>query len=314
MVAAFNWVSPLFQRAMVMTTVLKDIIKIVSNFIETTVNDPEITDYINQAVREVESLKHWGVLSGILDMTPDSSGILQVPPRSRLITDISLVPSGGPAAAKFYPREDLPTADEARLINYWYIPYPSLDVDGTTNAITVTQGSSSVTQAGGALTFFDADDVGSNLTLTGSSFEYEITAFTSGSPDTITLAPVVSSSNQTSINAIIDISGRERIILYDASINVYTDQVRVYYQKKHPILYTDSSRLLIPCPRTVAYIAIQLMLQTDKYDVDAQRLEIMLARAKNEEIGSSNFAKTRQTRNDTLFSVRSRRNIMGRRY
>jgi hypothetical protein len=287
---------------------LKDIRDVIQDFIEDMSIATVMDNYINFALKDAESIIPFSALFGTTDMTPDSSGVLKIPPRCRKITRITSVKSdAGPADRTYHPTRQRPTADEARKNWYWYLPYPASETDENLQVVSITQGSASIQAAEDETTFFTADDIGSELNIEGDSEEYVITAFTEGDTDTITVYPRVASATNTSVNAVIGIAGRERNQLLTNAIIPSTEEVSIEYQKRHPLLIEDEDRLLIPCPRTIAYMAIQLCQQTNKYDVDADRLERKLLEAKNSEIGQDTYRNAQNERQDNMFSFRSKR-------
>ena len=287
---------------------LKDIRDVIEDFIEDMTIADIMDNYINFALKDAESIIDFSALFGTVDMTPDSSGVIKLPPRCRKINRITSVKSSsGPADRVYHPTRQRPTGDEARKNWYWHLPYPASETDEKLRVVSITQGSTSIQAANGESTFFTADDVGSELNIEGDSEEYVITAFTAGDTDTITVYPRVTSDTNTSVNAVIGIAGRERNQLLTNAIIPSTEEVSIEYQKKHPLLIEDEDRLLIPCPRTIAYMAIQLCQQTNKYDVDADRLERKLLEAKNSEIGQDTYRNAQNERQDRLFSFRSKR-------
>jgi hypothetical protein len=280
-----------------------DIENIVATFIEDLSISENITTYLNLAVEQAEKMVNWPALFKYKDLTV-TDGVLVPPPRYRVITKVTPVPTSGASAAyEFHPELNNPTGDQARIYRAMMLPYMANESASASGLVSVTQGSATVSAVSGGSLPFSASDVGKELSLAGDSAVYEVTAFDSEA-DTLTVYPVVSHETSESVSAQTNHAGREQFLLVDKDLAPYTGTVRVYYQVWHPALYDDESLLLIPCPHTVAYKAIQLCLQQNKYDVDASRLEPLLVEVKNEEIGNTPFKKSSELFQDALFRRR----------
>ena len=286
--------------------------KIITTLIEDVSIAENVATFLGVGVERAAAITDWGQLRGESDVSSDSNGILIPPPRCRKVRKIVPVPASGSLAAyEFQFVRELPTAAEHRLVQNYCVPYPASMTNEQQVSLALTSGSQSAQAASGESTFFDADDVGRELWLDGIGNEFEITAFTAGSPDTITIYPAAPSA-YSSITATLGPAGRERWQLFDSLLNPVEDEVRVLYQKQHPPLVSDSSRLLIPCPYTAVWLALELCLQENKYDVDAQRLAPRLMELKAEEMDNNAFRKTSAPRKDSLFSMHSNRSRTGR--
>jgi hypothetical protein len=187
-------------------------------------------------------------------------------------------------------------------MEYTMCPYSGFEEEEASYTVSVTQGSKTITKVGS--TFFAAADIGKRLMLDDSSELYEITAV---GATTITVTPAVTADTDTSIIARVNPAGTRRFILRDQYNNVKGGAMVVSYQRKHPRVYEDASMLLIPCPRSVALIALQQALMTNKYSVDAQRLAQAVTDAKHAELDNFAFKTTRRKVGDSSFAVRSRR-------
>lgn len=281
-------------------TPVKEILLILQDWIEDTSFDDSFIRFINYGVRECEKIVNWPALRGTKTITVGSDGILTFPPRCREI--VSIFPSTGASieAYKFNPIDEGFTTDAGRIYQNTYEPYEPISSVLASALITVTQGSATITPTAGS---FSETWVGETLMIDESGEQYEITA---ASESSMTVDhPVVADSG--SYTGTVRPVGLERIILKTANRVAFEGDVIVTYQKKHPTLYDDSSMLLIPCFQTVALLALQNALITNKYSVDAQRLDAAVIMAKRSELDSYTYKRRKTARADRLFSVRSNR-------
>jgi len=286
-------------------TTLKDIRQIIIDYIEDESIDDIFDSYINWAVRFVENEKLWSVLYRTKDITTDSTGVILLPPLcGRLLEVYPSVTTGFPSY-KFMPMVETENKDTGYLIQNTYRPYEATLTDEAEYTCSVTNGTNTITEVAGK-DFFTSDDVGKMIIVSGDSNPYEILSFTDDTFDTITVYPEMSAPTSTQTSIILGPAGMQRIILKDSNNAPYEGDVTIAYQMKHPKLFEDDSRLLIPCPLTVAYKTLMFALETNKYAVDANRLAQNYMLALNSEFGVDPLNRTRNARKDGLFRVRQR--------
>lgn len=295
-----------------MTEVSK-ILAIIYNFMEDNSIEDEALSYIQFAIRNVEN-HAWPVMRAVSDVTSTSEGIIIPPARCREIIHVtSAQTTESIPSYEFLPLDVVPSAEYIRQNKYWIAPHVGLDADEATYTVDVTQGSITITQVSGK-DFFTSEDVGKSITLLGSSQEYEILTYTGDTLDTITVAPDVSIATSANATATLRYAGRPRYKLYTNYLLPFEGDVTITYQKTHPEVWGESSKLLLSCFQSVAYLAIQMFQQTNKYDVDAERLQRKLDLAMAQEIGGAFFSKKKKPTGDSMFAVHSRRNYNARKY
>jgi len=283
-------------------TSLKEIRYLLRDWIEDDSIDDVFANFINEAIKECETIVNFSELYAESDITVPASGIFTEPARCREILEVVPVTSTGFPEYKFIPRQRVTTQNDSALAVYSMNPSPGFDEEDASYTVSVAQGSKTIAQVGA--TFFAAADVGSRVMIDGSSELYEITAVDT---TTITVTPAVTSSTSESTTARLNPAGTRRFILRDPYNNVKSGDMTVSYQRKHPRVYEDASLLLIPCPRSVALLALQQALMTNKYAVDAQRLDQAVVEAKHSELDNFAFKTTHRKIGDSSFAVRSRR-------
>jgi hypothetical protein len=195
-------------------------------------------------------------------------------------------------------RDSEPTNETGGLIQYTASPYLPVPITLGSPTVTVVQGTNVVTGSG-----FLASWVGERILIGTFKDTYEITAVNVGLTE-LTLSATVPQSSE-SYASVIRPAGMERFRLEDRLETAWAGDVVVKYQKLHPSLIQTTDRLKIPCPQTVALEALQNALMTDKYTVDAERLELALTKAESSEVGTSPFSKKKTVYRDRMFSVRS---------
>ncbi len=287
-------------------TEISEIRQLIYDFIEDYTVGEEALRYIGFAIKNVE--RHASpTLRATADVTVDEDGIMEIPARCREITKItSQKTTAGAASYEFHALEDEPTQEQARLRKYWAVPYAGADLDEDSCLCSFSQGGNVITCVSGE-TFFDSDCVGKEVVIQGSSQPMEILAFDATGDGSITVAPEISASTSSSTLVTLMPAGRDRMRLYTPDLAPFEGTVTVTYQKSHPEPYAGTSKLLIPCDQSVAYLAIQMFQQTNKYDVDAERLAMKVAEARQQEISGRFFSKTKKATGSSRFAVRSKR-------
>ena len=280
-------------------TSLKEIRYLLRDWIEDDSIDDVFANFINEAIKECETTVDFSELYAEKLVTVPDSGIFTEPARCREILEVIPVTSTGFPAYRFVPRQRMISQSESALMEYTMNPYPGFEEEEAAYTVGVIQGSKSIDSSE-----FSSSDIGKRLMLDDSSELYEITAVDS---TTITVTPAITANTDASIIARVNPAGTRRFILRDPYNNAKGGDMTVSYQRKHPRVYEDASLLLIPCPRSVALIALQQSLMTNKYSVDAQRLAQAVVEAKHAELDNFAFKTTRRKVGDSSFAVRSRR-------
>jgi hypothetical protein len=283
-------------------TSLKEIRHLLRDWIEDDSIDDVFANFINEAIKECETIVNFSELYAEESVTVPSTGIFTEPARCREVLEVIPATTTGFPEYRFIPRQRTVTQNDSALAVYSMNPYPGFEEEEASYTVSTIQGSKTITQVGG--TFFAEADIGKRVMIDDSSELYEITAW---GTTTITVIPAVTSSTSTSTTARLNPAGTRRFILRDPYNNIKYGDMTVSYQRKHPRVYADSSMLLIPCPRSVALIALQQALMTNKYSVDAQRLAQAVVEAKHSELDNFSFKTTHRKIGDSSFAVRSRR-------
>jgi len=288
-------------------TSLKEIRYLLRDWIEDTSIDDVFANFINNAINECETTVNFSELYDEYEVTVPESGIFTEPPRCREILEVIPETTSGFPLYRFIPRQREVTQRDSFLADYTIRPYPSFSEEEANYLVAVVQGSGTITQAGD--TFFSSVDVGKRVMIDESSELYEITAV---GETTITVTPTVTSDSDTLAVVRVNPVGTRRFRLKDPYNNAVSGDMVVSYQRKHPTVYSDASILLIPCPRSVALLALQQSLSTDKYSVDAERLARAVIEAKHSELDNFVFKTTHRKIGNGKFSVRTaRENITG---
>jgi len=283
-------------------TSLKEIRYLLRDWIEDDSIDDVFANFINNAIQECETIVNFVELYGEYDVTVPATGIFTEPARCRELIEVIPTTTAGFPAYRFIPSQRVRTQQDATLAEYTINPSTSFEDAEGSYTVSIEQGSKTITKVGA--TFFAAADVGKRVMITASSELYEITAVDT---DTITVTPAVTDTTSASTTALLNPTGTRRFILRDPSNNVVNGDMTIQYQRKHPTVYEDASMLLIPCPRSVALIALKQALQTDKYSVDAERLDQAIRDAKHSELDNFTFKTTHRKIGNSAFAIRSKR-------
>lgn len=281
---------------------LKALRAILRNWIEDDSIDDVFQNYINYGIEECENTVNFQELFRSETLTPDANGIITEPALSREITSIVPYTASGYPQFEFKFTDTQPNYNDGGMRNYTASPSTPVESADGTHSASVTQGSTTLTYV--ATSWLTSADIGKRLMIAGEEELYQIISVVDNTSAVV--YPEVSSATSSSATVIVNPTGTRKIQLRDPSNVPYTGNVTVNYQRKHPIVYKDESMLLIPCPQSVALIALQQALMTNKYDVDASRLETAVMLAKNRELDNVTFKKRIIKRRDNMFSVRDR--------
>lgn len=283
-------------------TSLKEIRYLLRDWVEDDSIDEIFANFVNNAIEECEATVNFTQLYMETVVVVPDSGVLVEPPLCREITSVTPVTTSGFPEYRFVPRQKLNTKQDSFLAEYAMMPFPGFVDDEANYTVSVTQGSNTINKTGDP--FFSASDVGKRVMLDASSELYEIQTVEESS---ITVTPAVTSEDDSSVTAKLNPAGTRQFILRDPYNKLQSGSMVVAYQRKHPRVYSDSSMLLIPCPRSVAFIALQQSLMTNKYTVDAQRLAQAVQDAKHTELDNFTFKTTHRKIGTGAFAVRSKR-------
>jgi hypothetical protein len=279
-------------------TFASEILELLRTWIEDDSIDDSFIIFINLAIREAEGMIDWPSLYGEKTVTP-SAGIITAPPEMhKLLSIYGTETTDGLPNFKFSLRDSQPTNETGHVALYTAEPY--LPIQSTYASFTCNTALDNVVIAEDDTGYTPANDiVGKRLVLYGYPDLYEVISVNASN---ITLSRKVPYLDTESI-AFVEPEGTERYLLTDKSSTPFTGNVLVKYQRKHPSIANSGDLILINCPQTIALLALQNAMITDKYNVDAQRLNEALILAKNREIGGSTFNRKTNKFKDTMFSV-----------
>ncbi len=286
---------------------LAKILENVRVWIEDLSIDNDFITFVNLAIRQVEKRVNWGGLfGGDYPVTIGSDGILLIPAQARKVTHIvSAASSNNVPLYEFMFREDQPTSESGHIRQYTANPYKCVETAlASSVTVNVTQGSLTITAAAGS---FLSTWVGERLLLGSSPNFYEVMSVNTGAnPQELVLSGPA--QQDTGIYPIlVRPVGMERYLLKTNTEAIFAGDVIVRYQKKHPEVKETTDWIMMPCDQTISLLVLQNALITDKYSVDAERLERALMMAQNDEIDGHQFRKSKSSIKDPLFSVRTRR-------
>jgi hypothetical protein len=286
-------------------TPLKQLRKLLRNWVEDESIDDIFQDFINFAIAECESTANFSELYAETTVTP-VSGVFTEPALCREILDIVPYTSTGYPKFRFEFRNRDIVESDGGMLQYTIQPYAGFDAPESSHECSFDQGENTLSQEGA--TFFTSADVGKRLMIEENEGIYEIVSVSGTDPNqSVVIKPSVSAADSDSAMVTVNPAGTKRFILKTPENAPYEGAVTIKYQRKHPIVYSDASLLLIPCPQSVALLALQQALVTNKYDVDAERLQTAVMMAKNRELDGHSFKATKTSRADSMFSVRSKR-------
>ncbi len=281
-------------------TTLKSIRQMLKNWIEDDSIDEVFENFIQYAITECESTVNFSELFDTKTVAV-TSGIFTEPARCREITEVYPETTTGYPAFRFEFNNDVVTQDKGGMIGYTISPYPAWDTAEASHAVDYVLGSGVLAKTSG--TFFAAADVGKRVMIAGCDEFFEVVSVGASTAVVSPVVPLATGSGTAQVNP----AGTKRFLLKTPTNEVYEGNVTVHYQKKHPLVYSDNSLLLIPCAQSVALIALQQALMTNKYEVDAQRLDAAVIMAKNRELDRHSFKTTKNSFSNSAFSVRSKR-------
>jgi hypothetical protein len=262
---------------------------------------------INNAIDIVTADTSFSALNTNVTVTPDSEGVLIVPPRCQDINEI-FPSSDGRREAPFVFTGARRVQTDGRKPGYFYRSYGCVETPLATLDADFTLGSSIVSQSTASSEDFLLAHVGEEFVIAGGDEVYRIDAFDDqGLANTFTIYPDYRYSNQTDLPCYVRPASKEQICLYDSLGNPYAQEVIIEYRQRHPRLINEADILLIPAPHTVALEAVRFFLRQTKYDVDAERLERLALKYSNLE-GAKQPAKMEPNfrANDDLFQTPGR--------
>jgi len=285
-------------------TSLYDLILILQTWIEDESIDDAFLVFLMFSIEQAEKLVDWANLYGEKTVTVGTDGIITIPAECRKLLSIySADDSSGTPAFRFSMVDDEPTLETGGMIQYSAEPYLPVAETLATFTPTVTQGSAVLTDTADAVQAW----VGERVMIGNAPDLYEVVSVVDATSVTLSQpVPFATTSATVTYPSIVGPVGMERFILQNRQSTPWSGDVVVKYQRRHPSLVRESDRLLIPCPQTVALVALQNALRTDKYNVDADRLENSVVLARADEVGTSPFSKKKNIFKDSTFSVRSK--------
>lgn len=239
----------------------------------------QMRKWVNLSIAECSKRHRWSSLKSEVTLSPTEDGVILVPPLCDYIRRIY----SDDRASLFHLRETDRSNAQARMAQLWYTGYAAPTTGEVVVATcSVSEGEQTVTSTG--TEFLEAHE-GSLLLFDSEEQPYEIVSFTSSSE--VEIYPTYRGESNTTHSCVVNPLGQSRLALYNglsADDAVYTDDVIVEYQMRHPLLYSDTDRLLIPCPNTVILRSLKWAMRKNKYDVDAERLDRDILQSMNLEI------------------------------
>ena len=283
----------------------EEILEMIRTYLEDDSIDSEFITFMNFALKQASTMRSWDALSEIKTETV-TDGILTMPPRMARLTGLYVSPYDSTVPEyQFHASAGLRTREVGFGKRYTFEPYSATKTAGKQIALTSVAGDQTITEVSGS-DFVTADDVGKALMIVGTNQRYEILSYSDSITDTAEVYPAVDLS-LTSATGYVTPVGTARVKLSGPDLEVYAGDVEIRYQAEHPKIVDFQSAILIPCPRTLALMTLSLGLQTNKYNVDAQRLQEDLMMAKNEEMGLDLSSRARPEQRHSMFAVRSKR-------
>jgi hypothetical protein len=238
---------------------------------------------INTAISTVTGSCPFTALNTSVTVTPDTDGILVVPPRCQDIVEI--FPSGdNKREADFVFTGAKRVQTTGRKAGYFFRSYGIVETSLNSVLCDLTALSNVVIQSATSTEDFTADMVGKEFVLVGGNETYRIDSFDgAGLENEITIYPPYRWADVSNQSCLVQPESKETICLYDSLGNAYLGEVTIEYRQNHPQLVNDGDILLIPAPNTVTLEAVRFFLRQTKYDVDAERLERLYLQYMNSE-------------------------------
>lgn len=279
----------------------------VIDLIEDSTEFSTIDRAINRAVAKVASRCTFSQMMSKVTVTPDSDGIVLVPPRCDKV--LAVYPSSALSnSTDFVFGGCRNVQDQVRRSGYKYRGVGAVKTNLADVSLSFVNGSSAVEEVSGSVDNLAETHVGHELVIRGGAEKYEITSF-DGEPvnSVINIYPPYRFGTATPVECWIRPMNIEQIALYDHLGNAYTGEITIERREIHPYLVANEDMLMIPTPETVFLDAIRFMLMQTKYNVDAQRLENDYQDAKRSECSKQVTNRDSDSWNrDSIFRVHGR--------
>jgi hypothetical protein len=288
-------------------TFLSTLIDSVQEWLEDEADEEQVIHAIMRSIREVETAKDWEALKDTATVTPDSNGVIMEPPQCRVIRRVYPAGYDGLPDFRFMPKSEIDQYDQPRSKQYKMISYKGIEAqlsDGL--LLDITQNSQTLTQAAASTDDIETAWVGERLRVEGDETLYEILAANAATDLTVT--PDIRRTTRDAAVAKVRPIGLQRYQLSHSNGTLYTTDVEVHFQKRHPQLISYSDMLMIPAERMVTLGAVKFFLHQTKYDVDARELLKEYNDAKRVETQQEGTAVAEAVGPRKTFATRSRRN------
>lgn len=260
---------------------------------------------INSSIINICNRFPFGELNTSATATPDSGGLIDVPPRCLEIIDI--VPVSDNECVDYRFTGERRRQGYPRSVGYKYRSAGIHREHLAKIIVEASSGSATLVQASGSTDNLAETHIGRELVFDGGRESYNILTFTPGTFAEITIWPEYRFGSNSAITGFIRPQGTHILKLYDSGGNIYGDEVVIDYREKHPFLVGNNDALLIPASRSVMLNAVKNMLRYTKYDVDAERLQLDIIEAEASECKQAVQSDSSQGCGDSIFAPKRRR-------
>lgn len=260
---------------------------------------------INSSIINICNRFPFGELNTSATATPDSGGLIDVPPRCLEIIDI--VPVSDNEGVDYRFTGERRRQGYPRSVGYKYRSAGIHREHLAKIIVEASSGSATLVQASGSTDNLAETHIGRELVFDGGRESYNILTFTPGAFAEITIWPEYRFGSNSAITGFIRPQGTHILKLYDSGGNIYGDEVVIDYREKHPFLVGNNDALLIPASRSVMLNAVKNMLRYTKYDVDAERLQLDIIEAEASECKQAVQSDSSQGCGDSIFAPKRRR-------
>jgi len=226
---------------------------------ESSETKTDIKRHLNAAYREIAALHNWRALT--VQVTLDSLVLPGDLVRPVLVQDDT--------DYIYFNIKGLPNRYHSSRLYNWFLNIGIATPLLTGTDMAVTAGSTSVTSATGGFTTADHD--GEFIRIDENAGIYEIDSVSD--TNTLVLKHAYRGASDTSQYFEIRPEGTQQLILSDQDGDAISTSTAVMWYLKKPLpLYNDYDQILLPgeC-EAVRIRTFQMMLESDKYDVDSQR-------------------------------------------
>jgi len=237
--------------------------------------------WTNQAVAALAREYTWGELNHRETVTV-TSGVLNEPALFDRMNRIGVDDGGELAKNSFEYRSAESIRDDFRFSGNWYMKDGVVESGQTAVLAHLSSGSTVIkNDLTASQTWFTSDIVGDRVMISGHEGLYEVTARTDS---TISIYPEYRGPNDKSVSVISSPNGMRKWKLYTAKDLTYSGDVKVNYQKVHPLLYNNDDPILFEAPDSIRFRVEMIAARQNKYSTDAARLSEEYYKALRREI------------------------------